>query len=136
MERTHDTLTGLGFGTPWWFTLSARAFPIALLVQFLSAGLALFHADGFRDLHTAFGMVLFVPAAALCAGPLLVPRLRGFNWWAAAVFLLYLGQVALAADRSSGLLSLHPFNGALLLTASLVLLAKVERRLGRQARHG
>jgi hypothetical protein len=46
--------------------------------------------------------------------------------------LLYLAQIALAASANPLPLSLHPVNGALLLTASLILLAKVERRRDRR----
>lgn len=58
-----------------------------------------------------------------------IPRLRGFNWWAGLVFTLYIVQFALAAGANSQPLAFHPFNGTLLLMTSLVLLAKVERRL-------
>jgi hypothetical protein len=44
---------------------------------------------------------------------------------------LYVAQVALGAADAALPLSLHPLNGALLLAASLVLLARVER--GRDA---
>lgn len=47
-----------------------------------------------------------------------------------SILVLYLIQIALAAKVDPLPLSLYPFNGALLLTASLVLLAKVERRRG------
>ncbi|MFC6490284.1 DUF6220 domain-containing protein [Nitratireductor sp. GCM10026969] len=79
-------------------------------------------------MHAAIGVLFAIPALTLVGGALLVSRLRGFGWWAGLVFLLYLVQVVLAAGSEPLPLSFHPFNGALLLTASLVLLAKVERR--------
>lgn len=54
-------------------------------------------------------------------------RLRGFGWWAGVIGLLYALQLALASF-GPGTLALHPFNAALLLTASLIFLFKVERR--------
>ncbi|WP_353476781.1 DUF6220 domain-containing protein (plasmid) [Salipiger sp. H15] len=128
MEKMHDTFTDLGAGTPSWFTLAARALPISLLGQFLSAGTALFQDSDLWSLHTAIGGTLAVPVLALAGGALAVPRLRGFGWWASLVLVLYLFQVALAAGGEPLPLSLHPLNAAFLLTASLVLLAKVERR--------
>lgn len=126
--KMHDTFVDLEHGTPGWFTWSARLLPVGLLAQFLSAGTALFQNGGLWGVHAAMGVLLAIPALALAGGVLLVSRLRGFGWWAGLVFLLYLVQVVLAAGSEPLLLSFHPFNGALLLTASLVLLAKVERR--------
>ncbi len=127
MDKTHDTFTDLPRGTPGWFTLSARLLPLGLLAQFLSAGTALFHDGALWGLHGAVGGALSLPVFALLGGALLLQRLNGFGWWAGLTTLLYLGQIALAAGAAP-MLSLHPMNGALLLTASLVLLAKVERR--------
>lgn len=114
-------------GTPIWFTLFARVLPLGLLTQFLSAGSALFRDQSLWGLHGAIGGALSVPALALLAGAIFFPRLRGFGWWAGLTCLLYLTQIALAAGVNPLLLSLHPMNGALLLAASLILLAKVER---------
>lgn len=124
----HDTFTDLGAGTPVWFTLAARALPLGLLAQFLSAGVALFRDGEVWLLHAAVGGALSLPVLGLAGGALFVRRLRGFGWWAGLTLVLYLVQVALAAGANPSLLSLHPFNASLLLTASLVLLAKVERR--------
>ena len=128
MEKLHDTLVDLDQGTPTWFSASARLLPLALLAQFLSAGLALFPAADLWGLHAAVGMVIGLPVLALAGGAIAVARLRGFGWWAGIVLVLYSVQVALAAGADPLLLGLHPLNGALLLAASLVLLAKVERR--------
>ena len=128
MAKIHDTFADLAQGTPVWFTLAARILPIGLFAQFLSAGSALFRDQSLWGLHGGMGGALSVPVLALLAGALVLPRLRGFGWWAGLTCLLYLTQVALAAGGSPLPLSLHPMNGALLLAASLILLAKVERR--------
>lgn len=128
METEHDTFAELDRGTPRWFAVAARILPLGILVQFLSAGASLFGDGALWRLHASFGGALFLSAAALLVGALFIARLRGFGWWAGLVVLLYLIQVALAARGAPALLSLHPFNGALLLVASLVLVAKVERR--------
>lgn len=128
MGKTHDTFTDLAAGTPMWFTLAARGLPIGILGQFLSAGTALFRDTELWGLHGAIGRTLAVPVFALAGGAIFLSRLRGFGWWAGLSLVLYLTQVALAAGAKPLPLSLHPFNAALLRTASLILLAKVERR--------
>lgn len=130
MDKTHDTLADLAQGTPVWFTLAARVLPVGLLAQFLSAGSALFRDSTLWGLHGAVGGGLSIAVLTLVAGALFVPRLRGFGWWAGLTMVLYLLQVALAAGANPLPLSFHPVNGALLLSASLILLAKVERRRG------
>jgi hypothetical protein len=127
-HKMHDTFVDLERGTPGWFTWSARLLPVGLLAQFLSAGTALFQDGEFWGVHATIGILLALPALALAGGAVLVARLQGFGWWAGLVVLLYLVQVVLAAGSQPLPLSFHPFNGALLLTASLVLLAKIERR--------
>lgn len=128
MNKIHDTLVDLG-GTPVWFIVAARSLPIGILGQFLSAGLALFRDSGAWGLHAAFGGTLSLPVIALFTGTLFISRLRGFGWWAGLTFGLYMAQVLLAAGSSPSLLWLHPFNGALLLGAALILLVKIERRV-------
>ena len=75
------------------------------------------------DLHGATGGLL-----VLMAGATTVPRLR-FGWLAGIVLILSVRQVVLAAGSGPAMLSLHPVNGTLLLSASLVPAAKVGRRL-------
>lgn len=128
MDRSHDGLTDVPRGTPVWFTLAARALPLGILAQFLSAGVALFGDSSLWGAHGAVGGTLSLLVLALLGGAIAIPRLRGLGWWAGLNGLLYLSQVALAAVATPLALSLHPVNGALLLTTSLVLLAKVERR--------
>ncbi|MFB8342859.1 DUF6220 domain-containing protein [Brucella cytisi] len=128
MTKVHDTLTDLQLGTPLWFALSARLLALGILSQFLSAGTSLFIAWEWQ-MHKIIGGALFLPIMVLLAGVFAVPRLRGFNWWAGLVCVLYVVQFSLAAGASSLALAFHPFNGALLAMASLILLVKVERRL-------
>lgn len=113
------------------FVLAVRALPLGLLAQFLTAGQALFRDTGLWGVHAALGVMLALPVAGLLGGALLVRRLRGFAASACLIAGLYLAQVALGAADAALPLSLHPLNGALLLAASLVLLARVER--GRNA---
>lgn len=125
----HDTFTDLSTGTPALFTLAARGLPILLGLQFLLAGQALFGGIGWGT-HASVGGLVMLPVAVLFGYSVLVPRLRGFAWWAGVVLVLYLGQVALAAAGPAAL-AFHPLNAALLLTVSLIFLFKVERRRGR-----
>jgi hypothetical protein len=113
------------------FVLAARALPLGLLAQFLTAGQALFRDGGLWGAHAALGVALALPVAGLLGGALLVRRLRGFVASACLIAGLYVAQVALGAADAALPLSLHPFNGALLLVASFVLLARLER--GRDA---
>ncbi|PWS34275.1 hypothetical protein DFH01_24925 [Falsiroseomonas bella] len=113
------------------FVLAARALPLGLLAQFLTAGQALFRDGGLWDAHAALGVTLALPVGGLLGGALLVRRLRGFATSACLIAGLYVAQVVLGAADAALPLSLHPLNGALLLAASLVLLVRVER--GRDA---
>lgn len=128
MEKTHDTFIDLHLGTPRWFRFLACSLPIGIFVQFLSAGFGLFLNADLLSLHGAIGIALSLPTIGLLAGAILIRHLRGFGWWAGVVMLLYLIQVGLAAGGVPLPLSLHPANAALLLTASMILLFKVERR--------
>jgi hypothetical protein len=125
----HDARGDLQARKPGWFTLSARLLPVGILGQFMLAGTALFRDGSAWGAHAALGGALAIPVGALLAGAVLVARLRDFGWWAGLVALLYLLQVALAAVGTALPLSFHPFNAGLLLTASLVLLAKFERHI-------
>lgn len=128
MIRQHDTLRHPHRGTPPWFTLSAWMLPAGLFLQFLLAGGALFQEAGLWGLHGAVGGLLAVPVLTMLAGALWIRHLRGFGWWAGVILVLYGVQLALAADAQPLPLAFHPFNASLLLAASLVQLAKVERR--------
>jgi Family of unknown function (DUF6220) len=130
-KPTHDTLADLGLGTPAPFTAAAFSLPALLAIQFLLAGQALFGGLPW-DLHGALGGAIAVPVFMLFCYALAVRRLRGFVWWAAVLAILYGVQLALASS-GPGALAIHPFNAALLLTASLVLLFKVERRRSAQS---
>lgn len=131
-QSMHDTLLDVGRGTPGLFTAAAFSLPPLLGLQFLLAGLSLFVGLPW-DLHGALGGLIAVPVLALLCFSLVVPRLRGFGWWAGVLTLLYALQLALTAFGAAAL-AFHPFNGSLLLTASLVLLLKAERRRAVRAR--
>ncbi|SOD98309.1 DUF6220 domain-containing protein [Caenispirillum bisanense] len=111
--------------TPVWFATCIRIMPLGVLMQFLLAGFGLFEDAGF-EMHVVVGAALGVPAFAIFAGAVLVARLRPLAWWAGSLVASYLVQVALAAGGDPSLLAYHPFNGALVLVASVVLFAEVE----------
>jgi hypothetical protein len=127
MKQLHDTLRDLERGTPFWFTASSWLMPAGVLAQFLLAGQALFGGSDFST-HAMLGSLLALPVLVLLLGALSVGRLRGFVWWAGILAVLTLVQFVLAGGDGSPLLVYHPVNGALVLVASLVLLAKIERR--------
>lgn len=128
MIRPHDTFAALKLGTPFWFVAAARLLPAGSYGQFLSADLAFLFGAEMWLLHIALSGALALSAFALLGGAVFVARLRGFAWWAGAAAALYFAQVALISGSAPDLLALYRFNGALLLTAGLVLLVKVERR--------
>ncbi|MEO3387801.1 DUF6220 domain-containing protein [Mesorhizobium sp. CAU 1741] len=128
MEKSHDAVIESHDATPLWFSCFAWLLPAGILTQFLTAGLGLFLDPGLLGLHGAIGVSIALPTIGLLAGSLALMRLRGLAWLAAIVTALYGVQVVLAAGGAGLPLSLHPANGALLLCASLALLAKVERR--------
>jgi Family of unknown function (DUF6220) len=131
MPIEHATFIDLADGTPVWFTTSARLLPAGLLGQFGLAGAALYGNEVTWQAHAALGLALLLPVATLLVGALTIRRLRGFGWWTGVVAALYVVQIALAAGPTPPLLALHPLNGALLLCATLILVAKIERRRGR-----
>jgi len=73
------------------------------------------------------GGLAAVPTLIMATMACAIGYLRGFAWWACGALAFYGGQIALATG-SATMLALHPFNASLLLTAALVLLAKIERR--------
>ncbi|GGK55821.1 hypothetical protein GCM10011322_48070 [Salinarimonas ramus] len=99
---------------------------MVLSAQFLLARQALFGGTSW-ELHGAVGGLAALPVLLLVGSSLSVARIRGFAWSAGLTGLLYMIQVALALG-GPGLLAFHPFNAALLLTSTLVLAAKLERR--------
>lgn len=125
-DFTHDTLADLSAGTPRIFVFSAYALPLLLGGQFFLAGQALFGSLSW-ELHGISGGIVGLPIVLLLGFAAFVPRLRGFGWWAALIFVLYGVQIALATGGPVTL-ALHPFNAALLLTSSLAMSSKVARR--------
>ncbi|MBS4009247.1 MAG: hypothetical protein KGZ72_00675 [Roseovarius sp.] len=130
-KTSHDTLAERRVGTPAPFIAAAFSLPALIALQFLLAGQALFAGLPW-DLHGAFGGVIVIPVFTLLWCSFIVRRLRGFGWWAGVIGLLYALQLALASF-GPGALALHPFNAALLLTASLIVLFKVERHRSARA---
>ncbi|MCA1951835.1 MAG: DUF6220 domain-containing protein [Hyphomicrobiales bacterium] len=129
-DLSHDTLQDLDRGTPALYLWSSRALPVTLGAQFLLAGQALYGGLPWR-LHEAVGSLAVLPVLVLAVGAAAIRHLRGFGWWAGLIAVLYVLQIVLATAGPSAL-AFHPFNAALLLTASLVLLFKVERRRAHQ----
>ncbi|MCQ4629405.1 hypothetical protein GB927_005110 [Shinella sp. CPCC 100929] len=123
---------------PFWFLRAARAVPAGILAQYLLAGLALFQDGLFWAWHGGLGLAIFLPIAAMALAAWLARPARALRWWTGLLVVLYVLQVVLIVSGQSfgsGLLqALHPFNGGLMLVASLVLVAKVERNRARTAR--
>ena len=116
---------------PPWFLHAARFVPASILAQYLLAGLSLFQDGMFWAWHGALGGLIAVPIAGMAVAAWLGTAVRRLRWWAGLLVLLYGLQIVLmVAGQSlgSGLLqALHPFNGGLMLVASLVIVAKAER---------
>lgn len=128
MHDPTDQIAASQHRTPLWFVAFAWLVPAGVLGQFLSAGLGLFLDPTLLGLHGAVGFSLSLPAIGVAAGAFMVPHLRRLAPWAATVMLLYLVQVGLAAGGAALPMALHPLNAALLLTASLMLAARVQQR--------
>jgi hypothetical protein len=120
---------------PFWYLQAARAVPVGILAQYLLAGLALFHDGLFWGWHGGLGMLLLLPIGAMALAAWLGGRMRPLRWWAGLLAVLYVLQIVLIVigqNFGSGLLqALHPFNGGLMLVASLVIVAKAERNRAR-----
>jgi hypothetical protein len=123
---THDTFRRLDLGTPVFFTLTARFLPGLLAIQFLLVGQPL-SGNLLGDIHDLIDNVVAFQVLVIAGYALFVSRLRGFGWWACVIVLTYLAQFALPASGPVALV-FQTFNAALLLSASLVLLFKIERR--------
>jgi hypothetical protein len=116
---------------PRYFVHAGRAVPVLALAQFFTAGLSLFQDASYWEWHAGLGFLVAVPVLALLISTLTVRSVRPLRWWAGGLALLYILQVVyIVAGQNSGsgfLQAMHPFNGALLLVAALVIVAKVER---------
>ncbi|NDV87676.1 hypothetical protein GTW51_13290 [Aurantimonas aggregata] len=131
---THDTFRHLDLGTPVFFTLTARILPGLLAIRFLLVAQPL-SGGLLGDIHALIGDLVGFQVLVIAGYAFFMSRLRGFGWWACVIVLTYLAQFALAASGPVALV-FHTFNAALLLSASLVLLFKVERRRAREVGHG
>ncbi|GLO79881.1 DUF6220 domain-containing protein [Sulfitobacter pontiacus] len=126
ISPTRTAPVASGRGTPAFFTAAAWTLPAAIGAQFALAGQALFNGLSWT-LHGTVGALVALPILALFCAAFLIRQLRGFRWWAGLLLGLYVLQITLAAFGPAAL-ALHPFNAALLLSASLIVLAKVEKR--------
>lgn len=126
--RSHDRAARIA---PRYFVHAARTIPLLILAQFLLAGLSLFHDAAIWEWHGIVGSLLIIPIVVILAGALATARVRPLRWWAIAVAVLYVLQIVfIVAGQNIGsgvLQALHPFNAGLLLAASLVVVAKIER---------
>lgn len=120
---------------PSWLLALGWLLPAGILAQFLSAGLGLFLDASLIGLHAAIGFSLSLPILALLAATLLDRRLRPLAGWSGLVMVLYTTQIGLAAGAAPVPMSLHPLNGALVLVASLMLLARLRLPVGSGFRH-
>lgn len=125
-QSADDTLADLGRGIPSLFIVMAFGLPPLIGVQFLVAGQALFGGLPW-GIHSGLGGIIGLDLFALFGYSLAVRRLGGFGWWAGVQTLLYGLQLTLASSGPAAL-AFHPFNAAVLLTASLIFLCKVQRR--------
>lgn len=109
---------------------AARFIPAAILGQFLLAGLGLFSDDRAWPWHGALGFSLILPLGLVLWASVTKEIARPWRGRAGILSCLYLLQPVLMISgqaTGSGLLqALHPFNGALMLAASLWLAAAVQ----------
>ena len=108
--------------------VSAWTLVAAIPLQFLLAGLMLFHDPALRIGHVALGILLLIPVTILAAAPWLRRSVRPLRWWTGLVALLTVVQVVLGAGGGGGWpKAAHVLNAALILMAALVVAAKIER---------
>jgi hypothetical protein len=116
---------------PNWFVHAARAVPLAILGQFLFAGLSLFANPDLWALHGVLGSLLVIPVAIVAIAPRLRLDIHALRHWGGVLGALYILQIVLIAlgqNLGSGLLqALHVFNAGLLLVTAIVIVAKIER---------
>lgn len=82
-------------------------------------------------MHAMAGFLLLLPIAIVSLTPLALAKVRPLRWWGGILGALYIMQVAwIVAGQSTGsglLQAMHVLNGGLLLAASLVIVAKLEK---------
>lgn len=109
---------------------AARLVPVAIAAQFLLAGLGLFDDAAAWAWHGALGFGLIVPIGIVLVASLINETAQPWRGRAGILSCLYILQPVLiiaGQETGSGLLqALHPFNGALLLAASLWLAATAQ----------
>jgi uncharacterized membrane protein len=117
-----------GRKAPTAVVVSARMLVAAIPLQFLLAGLMLFHDPALRIGHVALGFLLLIPVTILATAPWLRRSVRPLRWWTGLVAALTVVQVVLGAGGGGGWpKAAHVFNAALVLVAALVVAAKIER---------
>ncbi|QCI67113.1 DUF6220 domain-containing protein [Phreatobacter stygius] len=116
---------------PRYVVYAIAMIPPIILAQFLLAGLALFQSATIWGLHGGLGFLLMIPIVTVWIATLTTASIRPLRWWALVQVILYALQIIwIVAGQATGsgiLQALHPFNAGLLLTAALVLVAKVHR---------
>lgn len=116
---------------PRFVMLAARSIPIIIVAQFLLVGLSMFQDAAIWEWHSVLGFVLLVPVTTILIATLTRRGVQPLRWWAMMLALLYALQIVwVVAGQASGsgmLMAMHPFNASLLLIASLVIVAKIER---------
>lgn len=105
--------------------LVSWSIPVAILGQFLLAGLSLFHDARLWAGHGILGSALALPVGMIAVATFIDRRALHLRLWALTQATLYVAQVGLIlVGQSSGsgvLQALHAFNGALLLLVSFIL---------------
>lgn len=108
--------------------VSAWTLVAAIPLQFLFAGLMLFHDPALRIGHVALGFMVLIPVAVLAAAPWLRRSVRPLRWWTGMLAALTLVQVVLGAGGGGGWpKAAHVFNAAFILIAALVVAVKIDR---------
>jgi hypothetical protein len=107
---------------------SAAFNPVAILGQFLLAGLSLFHDADLWVGHGILGSAVALPVGIIAVTTCTDRRALHLRFWALAQATVYVTQVGLIlVGQSSGsgvLQALHAVNGALLLLISFILAQK------------
>jgi len=131
MQSTHAVGDRSARIAPRLVAYAARSIPVSIFVQFLLAGLSLFENAALWEWHSMLGFLMMVPIGIVVVAAFRSVSVRPLRWWAMTLAILYVLQfVFIIAGQNTGsgiLKALHPFNGCLLLTAALVIVAKIER---------
>jgi hypothetical protein len=126
MNTSPHRSTDLAFVICAWLTLGL------ILAQFLMAGLSMFQNPSIWRCHVMAGLSIGVPIVVMLAIAL-QRRLRPLSGFVGLLALGYVTQFSLILATQHGLgitwQALHPFNGSLMLTLSIVVLMKAVKLL-------